>query len=275
MKTRILLVIGLLFGSTLMFAQEVGIQLYSLRNQFKNDVPSTLQLIKSWGIDKIEGGENTYGLSEKRFIKLLDETGLDVVSVGTNLDELRKNPQKTIDRAKAFGAQYAMCPWIPHNGNDFTIEDVKNATRIFNAAGKLLKEAGVQLVYHPHGYEFRPYEEGTLFDYMAKNAEHFAFEMDIYWVAHGGEDPLRLFESYPGKFPLMHLKEMKKGVQGNDSGHDDVENNVVLGDGQLDMKAILQAAKKQGVQYMFIEDESSRVVTQVPKSLVFIADQIK
>ena len=275
MKTRILLVIGLLFGSTLMFAQEVGIQLYSLRNQFKNDVPSTLQLIKNWGIDKIEGGENTYGLSEKRFIKLLDETGLDVVSVGTNLDELRKNPQKTIDRAKAFGAQYAMCPWIPHNGNDFTIEDVKNATRIFNAAGKLLKEAGVQLVYHPHGYEFRPYEEGTLFDYMAKNAEHFAFEMDIYWVAHGGEDPLRLFESYPGKFPLMHLKEMKKGVQGNDSGHDDVENNVVLGDGQLDMKAILQAAKKQGVQYMFIEDESSRVVTQVPKSLVFIADQIK
>ena len=209
MKTRILLVIGLLYGSTLMFAQEVGIQLYSLRNQFKNDVPSTLQLIKSWGIDKIEGGENTYGLSEKRFIKLLDETGLDVVSVGTNLDELRKNPQKTIDRAKAFGAQYAMCPWIPHNGNDFTIEDVKNATRIFNAAGKLLKEAGVQLVYHPHGYEFRPYEEGTLFDYMAKNAEHFAFEMDIYWVAHGGEDPLQLFESYPGKFPLMHLKDMK------------------------------------------------------------------
>ncbi|RNC92688.1 MAG: sugar phosphate isomerase/epimerase [Allomuricauda sp.] len=275
MKTRILLVIGLLFGTTLMFAQEVGIQLYSLRNQFKNDVPSTLQLIKSWGIDKIEGGENTYGLSEKRFIKLLDETGLDVVSVGTNLDELRKNPQKTIDRAKAFGAQYAMCPWIPHNGNDFTIEDVKNATRIFNAAGKLLKEAGVQLVYHPHGYEFRPYEEGTLFDYMAKNAEHFAFEMDIYWVAHGGEDPLRLFKSYPGKFPLMHLKDMKKGVPGNDSGHDDVENNVVLGEGQLEMKAILQEAKKQGVQYMFIEDESSRVVTQVPKSLVFIADQMK
>ena len=116
MKTKVSFALALFFSTAFMFSQEVGIQLYSLRNQFKKDVPGTLELIKEWGIEKIEGGENTYGLPEKEFIKLLDENGFEVISVGTGLEELRDNPQKTIDRAKGFGATYAMCPWIPHKG---------------------------------------------------------------------------------------------------------------------------------------------------------------
>lgn len=257
-------------GMHLSMAQEVGIQLYSLRNQFSKDIPGTLQLIKSWGIDIIEGGENTYGMEEAQFIALLQENNLKVASVGTNLEELEKAPEQALARAKAFGAKYIMCPWIPHNNNEFTIKEVKHAVEVFNTAGALFQKNGVQLVYHAHGYEFRPYEDETLFDYMAKNAENFDFEMDVYWVQHGGEDPVALLERYPNKFKLMHLKDMAKGTVGDNTGHSDVETNVVLGTGMIDIKAVIAKAKEHGVEYMFIEDESSRVVQQVPQSLTFL-----
>jgi len=250
--------------------ENTGIQLYSLRNQFENDIPGTLETIQSWGIEVIEGGENTYGMDEDEFILLLKDNNIKTVSVGTNLLELKNNPQETIRRAKAFGAKYAMCPWIEHDGDNFTFEDTKNAVAIFNEAGKLLKENDITLVYHPHGYEFRPYENGTLFDYMAKNAINFDFEMDVYWVVHGGENPMTLFERYPDKFKLMHLKDMKKGTKGNNTGHGNVEDNVILGTGMIDIKSLVLKGQELGVEYMFIEDESSRVVQQVPSSLAFL-----
>lgn len=269
MRPSIVPVFFMMIISTSVFAQDVGIQLYSLRHQFENDVPGTLQLIKSWGIQKIEGGENTYGLSEQEFIGLM-EAGFDVVSVGASYDELKDNPQTAVTRAKAFGADYVMCAWISHDFGNFTFDNISEATDVFNRAGKVLKASGLQLVYHAHGYEFKPYEDGTLFDYMAKNAENFDFEMDTYWVVHGGEDPVELMRKYPGKFKLMHLKDMAKGTENDGSGHGDVETNVVLGTGEIDIKAVVAEAKKQGVKYMFIEDESSQVVEQVPKSLEFL-----
>lgn len=252
-----------------LFAQEVGLQLYSLRNQFKNDVPGTLDLIESWGITKLEGGE-TYGMSVKGFKKELQKRNLEVVSVGASFQDLDRNLKAVIKNAQDFGATYAMCAWIPHKGNQFGIDEVKEAVDVFNLAGKALQEEGIQLVYHVHGYEFRPYEEGTLFDYMANNARHFAFEMDVYWVQHGGADPLALLNKYPDQFMLMHLKDMAKGLQGNNSGHENVETNVVLGTGQIQMDKIVERAVELGIPYLFIEDESSRVVSQVPASLKFL-----
>ena len=175
-----------------------------------------------------------------------------------------------VEKAKAYNAKYVMCPWIPHEGNVFDIDITKEAVAIFNAAGKLLKEEGITLTYHAHGFEFRPYEDATLFDYMAQNAKDFKFEMDVYWVHHGGADPMALLNRYPDKFVLMHLKDMEKGVTGNNTGHEDVETNVVLGTGQIDIAGVVKRAKELGIEYMFIEDECSRVVKQVPKSLDFL-----
>ena len=94
--------------------------------------------------------------------------------------------------------------------------------------------------------------------------------MDIYWVQHGGADPLALLNTYPDKFVLMHLKDMATGVRGNDSGHEDVETNVVLGTGQIDVAGLVRRGGELGIRYMFIEDESSRVLDQVPGSLAFL-----
>ncbi len=258
------------FGIHQLSAQEIGIQLYSLRNQFKNDVEASLKIIRDWGLTNLEGG-GTYGLSFEEFDGLLDKYKLDVVSVGASYDDLKDNPEKALANAKQFGAKYVMCAWISHEGNNFDIEKTKEAVEVFNKAGKLLQDEGITLAYHAHGYEFRPYEDGTLFDYMAKNAEHFAFEMDVYWVQHGGTDPLALLNKYPDKFVLFHLKDMEKGVVGNNTGHEDVETNVVLGTGQIDISGVVKRAKELGVaKYMFIEDECSRVVEQVPQSLQYL-----
>lgn len=262
------LILGLL-GISGIQAQEFGLQLYSLRNQFSKDVEGSLAQIRDWGITYIEGG-GTYGYSQPEFLTLLDKYGLKTASIGASFEELAENPAAIIPKAKAFGAEYVMCAWIPHNGDTFGIEETQRAIDVFNKAGKILEAAGLTLAYHAHGYEFRPYGKGTLFDVMAEQAEHYTFEMDVYWVYHGGGKPLELLEKYPGKFTLMHLKDLEHGIEGNTSGHEDVETNVVLGTGQIDIAGLVKRGAEQGIRFMFIEDESSDVLRQVPESLKFL-----
>jgi len=266
---RVLTAIILLGSVCLTQAQEVGIQLYSLRNQFKMDVANTLGLIHEWGITKIEGG-GTYDMPLKDFKALLAKNELEMVSVGADFGDLENNLEKVIKNAKDFGATYVMCAWVPHKDNKWDLEETQHATDVFNKAGKILKKNGLVLAYHPHGYEFRPYKNGTLFDYMAKNATDFTFELDVFWAHHGGADPLALMKKYPKKFTLLHLKDMEKGIIGNNTGHEEDDTNVILGTGQIDIAGIVAEAKKLGIEYMFIEDESTNVVSQVPKSLEYL-----
>ena len=251
-------------------ASDIGLQFYSFRAEFNKDIEGTLKMISALGIKNIEGGE-TYGMEMPAFLDLLDRYNLSVVSIGAGYDELKNTPETAIERARQYGAKYIMCPWIPHQPDNFDLEHIQLATEVFNNAGKQIRTAGLQLVYHPHGYEFSPYGQGNLFDYMIANARYFDFEMDVYWFAHGGVDPMDYLNKYPGKFKLMHLKDMRKGVKGNYSGTEDVETNVVLGSGQINIAGLVQKARELGIEYLFIEDESSRVMAQVPKSLDFLS----
>src|SRR5918993_4453457 len=252
-------------------AQEIGLQLYSLREQFKKDVPGTLQQINKWGIKEIEGG-GTYGLPLEEYKKMLADNKLTMVSVGADYEMLKNNPQAAVDEAKKFNAKYVVCFWIPHDGNNFDISNTKEAVEVFNNARKILKENGISLCYHPHGFEFRPYENGTLFDYLVTNTnpEYFNFEMDVFWVKHPGQDPVALLKKYPNRFLLMHLKDRKPGTPGNQNGNADVESNVVLGTGDVGIADIIKQARKIGVKHYFIEDESSRCEAQIPQSLAFL-----
>ncbi|MFT3932597.1 MAG: sugar phosphate isomerase/epimerase [Chitinophagaceae bacterium] len=250
--------------------QTIGLQLYSFRNEFKTDVPGTLEKIHQMGISQIEGG-GTYGMSMDAFKQLLAKNKLVTISVGADFKQLDSNIQSIVSNAKAFGAKYVMCAWVPHNGT-FTIEDANKAIAVFNKAGKVLKENGITFCYHAHGYEFGPYEKGTMFDYMASkmNPAYANFEMDVFWVKHPGQDPVALLKKYPGRFKLMHLKDRKPGTPGNQEGHAPDESNVVLGAGDVGIAAIMKVAKKYGVQYYFIEDESPLSMQQVPESLKFL-----
>jgi len=274
--TRNLTSLSVFFMSVqLLYAQEIGLELYSLRNQFKIDVPGTLAKIKSWNIHEIEGG-GSYGLPIDEYKKLLAQNNLKMISIAADFEQLAKNPQAAISEAKAFGAQYIVCFWIPHSGNEFTIDDIKKAIEVFSSAGKQIHEAGLSFCYHPHGYEFRPYEGGTLFDYLVQHTDsrYLNFEMDVFWVKHPGQDPVALLEKYPNRFLLMHLKDRKPGTEGNQNGNADEETNVVLGQGDVNIAAVMKAAKKIGIKHYFIEDESSRSEEQIPKSLAYL-DQLK
>lgn len=252
------------------FSQEIGVQLYTFRKQIPGNVPSMLEKISKMGIKELEGG-GTYDLPVDEFKSLLKKNGLKMISVGADFKELATNPQTAVNAAKTFGAKYVVCFWVPHE-DGFTIEDAKNAVSVFNSAGKVLKENGISLCYHAHGYEFVPYEGETLFDYMAKNLNpaYANFEMDVFWVKHPGQDPVALLKKYPNRFPLMHLKDRAPGTVGNQKGEADVETNVVLGSGDVGIAAIMQVAKKLGVKHYFIEDESSRSLEQVPLSLSYL-----
>jgi sugar phosphate isomerase/epimerase len=263
---------GLLLLSLCAIAQtNIGVQLYSFRNQFAKDVPGTLEKISKMGITEVEGG-GTYGMPFADFKALLDKNKLTVPSIGADYKKLESDPQAVVDEAKQYGAKYVMCAWIPHTGNDFTIEDADKAIKVFNNAGKVLKENGLTLCYHAHGFEFRPYNNETLFDHLAKgmNPEYANFEMDVFWIKHPGQDPVGLLQKYPNRFKMMHLKDRKTGTEGNQNGQADVETNVVLGSGDVGIAAIMKVAKKYGVQKFFIEDESSRSLEQVPQSLAYL-----
>jgi sugar phosphate isomerase/epimerase len=112
----------------------------------------------------------------------------------------------------------------------------------------------------------------TYFDYLAQNLDpkNANFEIDVYWVKSPGEDPVKVLQQYPKRFLLAHLKDRKPGTPTTMTGHDDVELNVVLGEGDIGIAAFMQAAKKAGIRHFFIEDESSRSMDQMPKSLAFL-----
>lgn len=264
-------ILPLLLIAQFVFAQpEIGLELYSFRNQLPKDVPGMLQKISQMGIRELEGG-STYGMSLDSFKMLLAKNNLKMVSIAADYKELQNNPQDVVERAKSYGAKYVVCFWLPHT-EEFTFDNAKEAVTVFNNAGKVLKDNGISLCYHPHGYEFGAYENGTLFDYLVKNfnPEYANFEMDVFWIKHPGQDPVALLKKYPGRFPLMHLKDRKPGTPGNGKGRADVESNVVLGTGDVGIAEIMRQAPKSGVKHYFIEDESSRSEQQVPQSLAFL-----
>ncbi|MBS1600439.1 MAG: TIM barrel protein [Bacteroidetes bacterium] len=251
-----------------LYTAPLGVQAYTFRKSFPIDVTKTLDTIKMMGFTEIEGGEK----SPQEFRKLCDERGISIPSTGCGYDDLIKNPDSVVYRAKILGAKYVMCAWIPHDKSGFTIENAKKAVEDFNKAGKYFKENGLTFCYHAHGYEFQPYEDGTLLDYLFKNTnpEYVSFEMDILWIQFGGGDPVALLKKYGKRWKLMHLKDLRKGVTKDLTGGTSQENDVVLGTGEINIPGILREAKKIGIKHFFIEDESNNVIGQVPQSILYL-----
>ncbi len=247
-----------------------GVVSYSFRNQFAEDVPATLDMIKEMGMTNIEFS-NLFGQSATDLRQMLDERGMICTSYGVGYDALVNDTERVAEDATTLGAKYVRVASIPREGH-FTLEGAQKAVQDFNRGGQALQEKGLFFCYHNHGFEFIPHEDGTLFDYIVQNTnpEYVNFEMDILWVTHPGADPVALLEKYPERFRLMHLKDLKKGVVGDFSGSTPKENDVVLGSGQIDIPAVLRAAQDTNIEYYYIEDESPDVVERIPISKRYI-----
>jgi sugar phosphate isomerase/epimerase len=255
------------------FDGPLGLQLYSLRNQFAKDVPGTLDKVRAFGFENVELA-GTYGRSPAKFKAELDSHGLKAVSAHLPYDKFRDDLGSMVKEAKAQGVKYAGCAWIAHKG-DFTEKDCRNAIEVFNRAGEALAREGIRFFYHTHGFEFQPYGSETLFDLLVKETkpEYVTYEMDVFWVVHAGQNPVALFEKYGKRFEMVHLKDMKVGTPvGLLTGTTDVANDVALGLGRIDYRRILPAAKQAGVKWYFIEDESPISEKQIPQSMQFLKD---
>jgi sugar phosphate isomerase/epimerase len=253
-----------------LYTAPLGVQAYTFRRSFPIDVAKTLDTIKMMGFTEIEGGGGR--ISPEEFKRLCNERGISIPSTGAGYDELINKTDSVVYRAKALGAKYVMCAWIPHTNGSFNLDNAKKAVQDFNAAGKILKENGLTFCYHVHGYEFWPHEGGTLLDYIINNTnpEYVSFEMDILWTQFGGGDPVALLRKYGNRWKLMHLKDLRKGVKKDLTGGTSQENDVPLGTGEIDIPNILREAKKIGIAHYFIEDESSHVNQQVPQSIAYL-----
>lgn len=252
------------------FKGPIGLQLYSLRDQFKSDVPGTLDRVKAFGFKNVELA-GTYGLEPARFRKELENRGLRAVAGHFPYERFRDDIDGVAKEARALGLRYAGCAWIPHE--KFDEKKCREAAAVFDRAGATLRKQGLKFFYHIHGYEFQPAGSGTLFDIMMAETDpkNVRFEMDIFWVVHPGQDPVSLLRKYGKRWELMHLKDMRKGTEtGLLTGQSDVRNDVALGAGQIEMAPLLRAAKRAGVKWYFIEDESPDVEKQIPVSLRYL-----
>ena len=267
-KVSFLLALCLLFSTaaaqTGSFKGPLALQLYSMREELRKDVPGTLAKVKAMGFRNVEMG-GYYGLTPQQFRAELDRAGLKAVSMHADFNLLDKDIDRVIGEAKIFEVKYVGCAWIPH-GKDFTVADVTRSAEVFNRAAVKLQAAGFRFMYHIHGYEFVRDGDGTLFDRLvaATSQAPVWFENDIFWTTHGGADPAKLLEKYPQRFRLLHLKDMKKGTVGNLTGQAPDVTSVALGTGQVDVRGVLIAARKIGIEWYIIEEESPEPLINVP-----------
>ncbi|MEO8472808.1 MAG: sugar phosphate isomerase/epimerase [Chryseolinea sp.] len=275
LNTLLLVVTGLI--SLFHYAangQAMGMQMGSMREMYKEGMPAVMAKLQALGVTELEGGGGRGNREE--FKKLLKEYGMTLVASGVAFEKLenRDSLQKVIANAKDMDVPFLICYWIPHDGDNFTFENMKKGVEVFNAAGKVLAENGIGLWYHAHGYEFRPYEggKGTMFDYLINNTNpsYVNLQMDVFWIKNPGQDPVALLKKYPTRWKSLHLKDRRIGSVNNLNGRQDKESNVVLGTGDVGIEQVMKTAMKLGIKHYFIEDESSRALAQVPQHIAFL-----
>jgi sugar phosphate isomerase/epimerase len=264
-------------------ALRVGLELYSVRNQLDHDVAGTLAMVRRMGFTEVEVAM-LHGLSAEKFAAALKSAGLKASSMAAGYEDLQGKLALVKERAEAFSAKWVVLAWIPHSG-EFTVELAKRVAREMNEWGESLGKNGMRLAYHPHGYEFRrvhgyefrPAAGGSGFDVLLKetNPKAVFFEVDTFWAEVAGQNSAQLIAKLGDRVRLLHLKDLRKGAKtGIFTGAAADEDSVALGDGVIDWRGVLAAARKAGVEKYFIEDESPAAEKQVPRSLEFLARMV-
>ena len=253
------------------FKGPLGVQLYTFRVLAQKDPIAMLDTVRKLGFTMVEGG-STYGMTMERYLDVLKERGLRTTSMLAGYEKFRDSSDAIVAQAKALGAKYVGIAWIPHQA-PFKESDARKAITDFNVFGRKMKDAGLQFVYHNHGYEGHKYGDGTLLDLIIRetNPELVKFEMDVLWTWLPGEDPVALIRKYPGRFKLMHIKDLKPGLpRGSLTGGLPEEQQAAPGEGQVPWAALLKAAEQDGFEYYYIEDETPEPLVGVPKTITFL-----
>lgn len=198
-------------------------------------------------IESYEGDKGIFwGMTNLEFKKLMDDLGMKIVSSHTDIN---KDFERKAAEASAIGMKYLIDPW---EGPQKNIDDFKKIADKFNLCGEICRKNGIRFAYHNHAYSFIPVDGQLPQDVMIQNTnpDLVDFEMDIYWVVTGGQNPIEWFNKYPGRFRLSHIKDRKKNKPLSDT-----EETCILGTGEIDFRKILNVARKNGMEYYLVEQE--------------------
>ena len=255
------------------FPDQIGLQLYSVRGSFLQDPFAAMDMVAGYGIKEVETA-GTARMTPEQFRAELLKRGLDPVSAHVGYNALVEDFDAVLAEVRAIGAKHALIAWIPHQ-DGYDAADNQAAIDNFKQWGPKFAAAGIKFGYHPHGYEFGGGEQAgdTLFDEMVKEtAGHDVyFEMDVFWVVHGGEDPMALFNNYPDRWVALHVKDIRKGAPtGLTSGHAPETDNVIVGTGAIDWTEVIGKARAIGVKHFFIEDETPDPLANIPLSIEYL-----
>ena len=234
-------------------------------------MPGTLSEVHDFGFKYVEL-VGDYNMSSDALKTELAKHQLTAISAHFPYARFRDDPEGLANEASRLGLKFVGCPALPQK-DKLDLAGCQAAIAVFNRAGEILAKHHIQFFYHPHGYEFKPYANGTFFDLLAdKTDPRFVhFQMDVFWIVHAGQDPLKLLKKYGDRWVSMHLKGMKQDERtGFFDSHVDQSAFVPLNEGQIDIAAVLPAAHAVGIKWFFIEDESATPDTGIPKSILYL-----
>jgi sugar phosphate isomerase/epimerase len=266
----------------------VGLQLYTVRELMKHDFEGTVAGVAKIGYKEVEFA-GYFGKTPQEVRALLDSNGLTSPSAHhpmqppanamAKTSALETNLQEIIDGAHIIGQKFLVCPYL--DAKSRTADGYKRLAESCNRVGEQTKKAGIQFCYHNHSFEFEKVEglDGTLpFDYLITQTDpkNVKIEMDLCWITVGGQDPIAYFNKYPGRFPLVHVKDWSK--EGSDPGGNEgavghaVTGHIAnVGSGSIDWKNIFAHSGKAGIEHYLVENDEAKSLADPKASYDYLS----
>lgn len=200
--------------------KKIGIQLYSVMDAMNKNPQKSIERLAAMGYNSAElvqwgGDTKVFGMPADEFKKLCDANSMKIVSTHSSIQEDKNKEEEIMNRwrelfkiQKACGGKYFV---IPSYGVDYTVQGLKDMCNYFNKVGKIAKEYGLTLGYHNHSNEFQKLKDSddVMWEYLVEHTDpqYVCFELDVYWCAKGGKDPVEYLKKYPKRIQLLHIKD--------------------------------------------------------------------
>jgi sugar phosphate isomerase/epimerase len=247
---------------------KLGVQLYTVRDQMKADFDGTLAKVAAIGYKEVEFA-GYFDHSPKEVRAAIDRHGLTSPACHVAWDVLGDKWPAQIESAEVIGQSYIVCPWIPEEIRKQP-DGWQRAAETFNRAGEACKKASIQFAYHNHWFEFLPSSEKALkgklpYDFLLETCDPnlVKMELDLCWIVVGGGDPLKYFDRYPGRFPLVHAKDVKKlpkvSASGTQDFGDSLQDMTEVGSGIINWKSIFAQSEKAGMKHYIVEHDKPKM----------------
>jgi len=226
----------------------IGIQLYTVRREFARDPEATLARVAQLGYREVEFAGYPPG-PPSAVRAMLDRHGLSAPSSHVALQSLLTDAERTLEQAAVIGQRYIVVASIAPTERS-TLEGWKRITAVFNRVGEAARHHNLRFCYHNHEFEFAPLEGAVPYDLLLSSTDprFVELELDLYWITRGGKDPLDYFARWPGRFPLVHVKDMDATPR---------KFFTEVGKGTIDFRRIFHRAKQAGIQHYFYEQDET------------------